>query len=238
MLVAVFAMLGAQARLPHIVCVGASITEGHGTSRYHDTSYPAFMLQKLGADNYTLNNLGASGHTMLKGAGEWSYWNNAKYQTALADNPDIVFIDLGGNDAKGQYFELYDQFVADAVEMIESFKTLPSHPRVIILTAIPGFSTEFKDINDANIAVYINPYIVEAARQTGIEVLDMHALMADQREHMPDLVHPDDEGSKRMGEFMADYILQYPVKPSDGVTVDGKPVEKYISTPVYNIDGK
>lgn len=54
----------------------------------------------LGKD-YVVNNYGVGGCTMLR-KGDCPYWEKQAYKDALASDPDIVFIDLGGNDSKGK----------------------------------------------------------------------------------------------------------------------------------------
>ena len=213
--------LGAQAQV-RITCIGASITEGYGTSQGHATSYVGQMAGMLGSD-YSVFNYGASGRTMIR-RGEMPYWDCDQFKLAKASRPNIVFIDLGGNDAKGVHMPaVMTDFVNDAVDMIKTFQNLRTKPRVIILTAIPGFSESYSDIYDPSIVNYVNPFIVEAARQRGIEVLDMHPVIADHADLVPDLIHPNDEGARMMAQKMYDYLMKYPEKPSDGMTFDGLP---------------
>lgn len=120
-----------------ITCVGASITEGAVTTNPVTDSYPAQLGRLLGK-GYKVMNFGVGGSTMLK-RGDYPYWEREAYPKALASNPDIVFIDLGGNDSKAINRKFMDEFVKDACEMIASFQQLPSQPRVIILTPVVSF---------------------------------------------------------------------------------------------------
>src|SRR4030088_2078651 len=81
-----------------VACIGASITYGARIENREQNSYPA-QLQKMLRNNYEVTNYGVSGTTLLK-KGNSPYWNTNEYKTALAANPDVVIIDLGGNDSK------------------------------------------------------------------------------------------------------------------------------------------
>ena len=174
-LVAFLALMTAKAQQKEIriSCLGASITEGYGTSNpWSQNAYPGQMAQLLGP-GYHVENYGRGGCTMIK-KGEMPYWNYEQLQQALKSEPDIVFIDLGGNDAKLVHRIHKDDFVGDACELVQMMQALPSHPRIILMTAIPGFTTDSVQIWDTAIVRDINPRIIEAARLLKIEVLDMH----------------------------------------------------------------
>jgi lysophospholipase L1-like esterase len=101
-----------------VTCIGASITEGATTTDPANDSYPAQLGRMLG-DRYVVSNFGVSGTTMLK-KGDSPYWDTEAYKKALASEPEIVFIDLGGNDSKAVNRRHMDEFVKDACEMIIS----------------------------------------------------------------------------------------------------------------------
>src|ERR1700733_8141303 len=81
-----------------VACIGASITYGARIENREQNCYPTQLQQMLG-NNYQVTNYGVSGTTLIK-KGDLPYWNTNEYKTALAANPDIVIIDLGGNDSK------------------------------------------------------------------------------------------------------------------------------------------
>lgn len=90
--------LRAENKPEKIVFVGASITYGTLIDHPEQNSYPV-QLQKLLGKNYPIFNLGVSSYTMLR-KGDYSYWDRPAFQKILSLQPDIVFIDLGGNDSK------------------------------------------------------------------------------------------------------------------------------------------
>lgn len=209
-----------QQNVIRVSCLGASITEGYGTSKpWSQNSYVGQMSQLLGS-GYHVENYGCGGCTMIK-KGEKPYWNEKQLQHALRSEPDVVFIDLGGNDAKLVHRIHKDDFVGDACELVRMMQALPSHPRIILMTAIPGFTTDSVQIWDTAIVRDINPRIIEAARQLKIEVLDMHPLLENHPELMPDGIHPNDVGAGIMARKMAWYLQTFPQKPSEEMTIDG-----------------
>lgn len=188
--------LGARAKsdIIRVSCVGASITEGYGTTKpWSENSYPAQMGKLLGS-GFHVENYGRGGCTMLR-KGDCPYWAKEKYEPSMQSDPDIVFIDLGGNDAKLRNRVHKAHFVDDACELVYRYQHLPSHPRVILMTAIPGFTNDSTEIWDTAIVRDINPLIIEAARRMHIEVLNMHLLFEDKPELLPDAIHPNDKGA-------------------------------------------
>lgn len=213
--------LNAQGRKEEvrITCVGASITAGHLTTRPETDSYPAQLGTKLG-EGYRVTNYGVGGSTMLR-KGDYPYWEREAYPEALASNPDIVFIDLGGNDSKAINRIYMDEFVKDACDMVISFAKLPSKPRIILLTPIVSFYPDSEGIYDEVIRNQVAPATIEAARKLKIEVLDMHPVLDRNPELVPDGIHPNTEGSEKMAQKMYDYLMRFPKKPSKKMTVDG-----------------
>src|SRR4029079_16899672 len=83
--------LHANARQPVILAIGDSLTAGYGVPA--ESSYPAQLeqeLKKRGFD-YRVVNMGVTGSTTTHALGRMT--------RAMAIQPDIVIIQLGGNDA-------------------------------------------------------------------------------------------------------------------------------------------
>ncbi len=208
-----------------ISCVGASITEGYGTKDPKTDSYPG-ALERLLGNGYVVGNYGRAGCTMLT-KGDLPYVKYEKYKPSLESNPDIVFIDLGGNDAKLHNRIHKADFVDDACNLINTYRNLPSKPRVILMTAIPGFTSDSTAIWDKAIVRDINPLIIEAGRKAKVEVLDMHPILVGRSDLAPDDIHPNNEGAMMIAQKMADYLRKYPVKPSKKMTIDGTTLKEY-----------
>ncbi|MDR2475249.1 MAG: GDSL-type esterase/lipase family protein [Bacteroidales bacterium] len=191
-----------------IACVGASITEGARIENPKENSYPG-QLQSLLGVNYTVSNYGVSSSTMLR-KGNFPYWNTGAYRDALKSNPDIVFIDLGGNDAKAVNRPFYSELEADCRAMIRSFKELPSHPRVIVLLPTAFFVTDSADIYSPVCRREVVPRLQQAARAEQVEVIDMYPLLVDRPDLIPDRIHPEKKGSAIIAKRLFQQII-FPV---------------------------
>jgi lysophospholipase L1-like esterase len=206
---ACFILLLLLAQLPclaiqKVACIGASITYGHGIDNREQNSFPAQLQQLLGKD-YLVNNYGVSGTTLLR-KGDRPYWNTAQYQAALNSLPDIVVIDLGGNDSKLINRVHLADYEKDCAELIQSFRQLASHPRIVLLLPIPSFLTDTAQIYDRVIVKDIIPRIQQVAYIEKVEVVDMHSLFVDQEKLMPDKIHPNQEGAGIYARRLAELI--------------------------------
>lgn len=110
-------------------------------------SYPAQLQAYLG-DGYQVVNFGVSGATLL-GKGDRPYTLTDEYARPQAFNPDIVLIKLGTNDSKPRNIQFVDDFAADGKALVESYKSLGSHPRVILLTPVKCCNPMVYDIDSA-----------------------------------------------------------------------------------------
>ena len=181
-----------------VACVGDSITQGVGAQR--GKSYPA-QLQGLLGDGYQVGNFGVSARTLLK-KGDFPYWNEKKYQDALAMEPAIVVIMLGTNDTKPQNWKFEAEFEADYRELVKSFQSLKSKPRVFVCRPVPVPGKGNYGINEENIQKEI-PRIDALAKALGCGVIDMHAALAKFPEMLPDRVHPNTAGAGEMAKAAA-----------------------------------
>lgn len=187
-----------------VACVGASITGGHGIDNPAERAYPG-QLQALLGRRYQVANFGVGGTTLLR-KGDFSYWDTQAYQDALKFAPDMVFIDLGGNDAKAVNRSHYGELVRDCRDMIQSFRQLPSQPRVILLLPFKSFETDTNQIWDRTIVNEIAPRMQQAALEEGIEVLNMHSLLVDKPALYIDKIHPGEEAAGIIAHRLAEQI--------------------------------
>ena len=232
-----FALVFASLALPaqvRVTFVGASITEGAGTARPATESYPA-QAQALLGDAWHIENYGVSACTMLR-HGDFPYWTKGRLGEALASRPDIVFIDLGGNDSKPQNAVFIGQeFADDAESLVRIFQSLPTHPRVILVTPT-WFSRGSYDISDKVSQEQVCPALYEAAKRTGAEVLDLYPVLQDAPQTLAgDGIHPDTAGARLLAEKVAWYLKAYPQKPAEFMTIDGMADNPFI-THLYTAD--
>ena len=93
-----------------VACIGNSITAGARLDKISpEERYPTILQNLLGSD-YTVQNLGVGGATLLKGSSN-PYWNLPAYSTALAFKPDIIVVKLGTNDSNPSNWTLKANFV-------------------------------------------------------------------------------------------------------------------------------
>ena len=188
-----------------IVCIGASITEGVGTGDHSKNSFPA-QLETLLGNEYEVLNYGVSGRTLLR-KGNLPYWKTDTYQEALKSNPDIVFIDLGGNDAKGINRPYYNEMEQDCRDIVNSFAGLPSKPRVILMLPLVSFEPDTNQIWDPVIVNRIIPRLRQVAYEDNIEVLDMHPFFINKPEFYADNVHPNKKGATVIAERLYEQVM-------------------------------
>lgn len=177
-----------------LACVGDSITQGSGTK---GNPYPK-KLQELLGDQWEVGNFGVSGRTLLD-KGDHPYSKEKKYQEALAMKPDVVIIKLGTNDTKPQNWKFKDEFEADYKKLIASFQALESKPRIFICRPVPVIGGGAWGINEAGIQEQM-PILDKLAKEMGLGIIDMHAALKDHPAMIPDKVHPNAEGAKKMAE--------------------------------------
>lgn len=188
-----------------IACIGASITAGARLKDPVKESYPAQLQAKLG-DGYEVRNFGVGGCTMLR-KGDKPYWNMPVYKEALAFNPDIVTIDLGGNDSKLVNRIYLDEYKKDYHDMIRSFAGLPSHPRIILLQPVVSFVTDTTGIWDPVIVNRVMPLLKEVAYTEKRELFNVHPLLVDKPALMPDKIHPELEGTTIIAKNLYEIIV-------------------------------
>ena len=182
-----------------VACIGASITFGAGIQDREKDCYPA-QLQRILGDGYEVRNYGVSGRTMLK-HGDFPYWNEKAYQQALSFNPNIVVIDLGGNDSKPQNWKFHSEFAADSRAMIESFQALPTKPRVLLCFPMPAFKVMW-GINDEVISKEQIPLLLQTATETKSEPVDLHTAFLGKESWFADSIHPNAEGAAEMARVI------------------------------------
>lgn len=203
------AVWGAGEREPvRVACIGNSITYGAGLQNPFRDSYPGVLEQLLGT-GYDVRNFGISGRTTLQ-KGDRPYVRERLYVEALDFAPDIVTIKLGTNDTKPWNWVHKGEFEHDLSELVRSFQTLETRPRVILCLPVPA-PEGGKSINEETLVRDVIPSIRRVAHRSGAEVLDLHeALKPYYPRCFPDGVHPDAEGSRAIAQTLYACITQQP----------------------------
>jgi lysophospholipase L1-like esterase len=199
------ACFGAPAK---IACVGDSITEGAGLGNPSTESYPA-RLQRLLGTNLVVRNYGVSGRTLLK-QGDYPYWKESAYKASHDWNPDVVIIMLGSNDAKPYNWKYGTNFTPNLEELVTTYASLPSLPRVVLCTPCPAYRTGGFDIRPGTVATNIAPAVRETAARLGLPLIDMHTRMAGHLEWFPDNIHPNSKGMAAMAAVVHGTLFSTP----------------------------
>ena len=177
-----------------IVCVGNSITFGAGVENHEKNSYPK-QLQYLLGDGYDVLNAGRSATTLLS-EGDFPYISCEQFAESLEFNPDIIIIKLGTNDSKPQNAIKLDRFKSDYQVLIDTYRHLPSNPRIILATPVRCYLGD-EHFSTPALEQKIIPVIEELAYENGLEILNLYSLFPAQWEHhyMPDHLHPSSIGA-------------------------------------------
>ena len=188
-----------------LACVGDSITFGAAIKDRAKNCYPAQLGRMLG-EGWDVRNFGVNGATLLK-KGDKPYWKQRAFGQAHAFEPEIVIIKLGTNDSKPQNWKHKDDYVADYVDLIESFRKLKSKPRVFICYPVPAYPGRW-GITDKVMKEEVMPRLDEVAKKSGCKVIDLYSALSDKKEMFPDRVHPNADGATVIAKAIASTITR------------------------------
>ena len=183
-----------------VACIGDSITFGFDIKERNKNSYPAQLAILLG-DKWTVINYGVGGATLLK-KGDKPYSGLREYKKALEFNPDVVIIKLGTNDSKPVNWMYKNEYIPNYIELIESFRKLPSKPKVWICYPVPVYP-ESRVINAEIVKNEILPLIDQVAKKEDVKIIDLYTAMSNHRELFAEAVHPNAAGAKKIAETVA-----------------------------------
>lgn len=200
-----------------VACIGNSITYGATIPNREKNSYPAQLQAYLG-ENYEVRNFGVNGSTALN-KGDYPYIQTDAYRESHKFHPDIVLIKLGTNDTKPQNWKYQQEFIADYQSLIDSYKNLDSHPRVILLTPVRCFLPPNSEISAALIENTVRPAIEKLAYSNQLEIINMFNLFGDQWEYhlMTDKLHPSSIGAGIMAKNIYEYLTLPDATPSKDI---------------------
>ena len=182
-----------------VACIGDSITWGFMLLNPRKWNYPT-RLQELLGNGYEVRNFGYNDASVQFDA-DTPYVRKRVFRNSLEWNPDIVLLMLGTNDTKRRNWDSV-RFRKDYLRLVDSYRTLPSAPQVILIAPIRIF--RIKGI--AIMGVYpeileegVRPAIHEIGTETGLQVVDLEDLFSDNSFSL-DGVHPLREGSRMIAE--------------------------------------
>jgi lysophospholipase L1-like esterase len=183
-----------------VACIGDSITYGYGFKDRERDSYPAKLGALLGS-KWDVRNFGVNGATVLE-AGTRPYVTQQAYRDALGFKPHVVIIKLGTNDTKKENYGAHQaEFAPDYLDIIRSFATLKTKPRIFVCLPVPIFRDRGKEFDtDKVLTQQIIPEINQVARRARIPVIDLYRAFNSKSELFPDGVHPNAMGTTIMAQ--------------------------------------
>ena len=195
-------LMAACTKNKKVACVGDSITEGYGLACQSKTGYPVILNSILGPE-YTVLNSGRSATTLQK-KGDFPYWTAKEFTNVFVYQPDIIVIKLGTNDTKPYNWHA-DNYEKDYQALIDTFRTISTHPKIYLCLPVPVFKTKW-GINDSTVVNGVIPIIKKIAKANNLPVIDLYRQMKDQGANFPDSIHPNEEAVKVMAALVAKEI--------------------------------
>ena len=182
-----------------VACIGDSITWGFTLLNPWRQSYPALLQEKLGP-GYEVRNFGYNDAAARFDA-DTPYVSKRAYRESLAWNPDIVLLMLGTNDTKSRNWDP-EIFRRDYRRIVESYRALPSAPRVIMIAPIRVFPVggiPILGVLPENMENGVRPAIRALAAEMELELVDLQDLFTDRR-YCRDGVHPQRAGAQMLAD--------------------------------------
>ena len=182
-----------------VACIGDSITWGFTLLNPWKQSYPAVLQEKLGED-YEVRNFGYNDASARFDA-DTPYVNKRVYRESLSWNPDIVLLMLGTNDTKKRNWDP-EIFRRDYRRIVESYRALPSNPRVILIAPIRIFllmGRPLLGLYPDTMEQGVRPAIREMAADMGLELIDLQDLFTDST-YCRDGIHPQKTGARMLAD--------------------------------------
>jgi acyl-CoA thioesterase I len=193
-----------------LACIGNSITD----NSHNAQAYPVKLNQRLGREYYVLN-AGHSGRTLLR-RGDSPYYQSSWFQEVFKFRPNLITIKLGTNDAKPYNWDTHkDEFIPDLEWLIDTLGTLPTKPRIVLLTPIPAWKADGNnvwpfDINGDVIKNEVIPKIKQVAQERGLTLIDLHTPFLPYKNLTTDGVHPNAAGLDTLSRWIYNGLKSMP----------------------------
>ncbi|OHB66369.1 MAG: hypothetical protein A2Y77_14695 [Planctomycetes bacterium RBG_13_62_9] len=220
-MIAVIVLMGSSAQAKLVACIGASNTYGYGLANRASECYPAQMARILQAFDPTweVRNFGVNG-TCVRQKGSLPYIRQGACDEARACHPDVVVIQLGGNDSVAANWVYRSDFLADFLVLIDAFAQLPSRPQIYVQSPPPFFSNPY-GLNDNVVRSEIDPLITQLPAYRNVQIIDTYTPLKESRDLLQaDGVHFTPEGARFVAEIVGWTILGMCGTPD--FTGDGK----------------
>ena len=128
-----------------------------------------------------------------------------EHAAALDFCPDIVICNLGINDIMDWPKFGKADFRGDYKKLLNCYRELPTMPEVFVWNKLaPLFPGQ--TYHGSNIPGEINAAITAAAKDLGVNMMDMHMSLKNDAALFPDHIHPNVAGAKKIAEETAKQI--------------------------------
>jgi len=210
-LLCVITLLAGSARAKLVACVGDSETYGYGLPNREYNCYSAQLATMLRVFDreWEVRNFGVTAACVLKkGSSPWlPYIRQGAFNEARTCNPDVVVIQLGGNDSVSSNWVYKDDFLADFLELIDGFVQLSSQPDIYICFPPPAFPNPY-GIDNNVIRDEIIPLIAQLPTYRDVQLIDEYTPLKDSRNlFQGDGVHLTVEGTRLVAQIGAAMII-------------------------------
>ncbi len=188
-----------------VACIGDSITYGSGVEGedYENSTWEYFLQQKLG-ERYEVLNYGIGGRTLQK-EGDYPYSEFEFYNISHEIQAEIYIIMLGTNDSKPFNWN-FARYKAQLPPFVEGYKEHANHPRVILMAPSKCFA-DACDISNGPVEKEIHPFILEYAKESGTECIDLYVYSEHHPEWFVDGVHPNVKGNQAFAKRIFEQIV-------------------------------
>ena len=164
------------------------------------------QLQWLLGNDYLVKTYALEDATVLKN-GNQPFVEDTLFKQVIDFHPDIVVINLGINDTKmSNWWKYGEEFIGDYMEMVESFQTLSSKPKVLICRPTKPFDI-VDGINDSTMQIGILPNIDSVASWRFIETVDLYTVLSYRKDLFKGYLYPNETASRIIAEIITDAII-------------------------------
>ncbi len=191
-----------------VACVGDSITYGCFIAGQPWNSYPRQLGRLLGKE-YCVGNFGYTNRTAIN-TGDFPYTSEKLYERSLEFMPDIVLIMLGTNDTKEINWDP-EKYKKDMGKLINSYRSLGTHPEVYLLLPLPVFSLTGKvrwGIRSNVLEKELIPACRQVAEENNATIINTHDVFAGKKFMFIDGVHPNRLGARLLAETVYSEISE------------------------------
>lgn len=200
------AFAAAQSKKIKVACIGNSVTFGLTHVIPTESSYPR-LLQHLLGENYSVQNFGHSGATLLR-KGHNPYAKSKEFLEALVFAPDIAIIELGLNETDPRNWPNFgDEFVADYLWLIDTIRKTNPNVKIYLSLLTPIFHDHSRFLSGTRDWFWqIQALLPKIAKIANTELIDFHTALYSRPDLLQDAVHPNEEGAAILAKLAYQHI--------------------------------